>query len=62
MLFETGTIFKKLSQFISPTGNEEVFPIEVVLCTKCGKVPSEFNLNKILPDEIIAQKTNLKIT
>jgi len=58
MLFQSGMIFKKLSQFVSPTGNEEIFPIDVVICAKCGKVPNKFNVGKVLPDEILAEKDN----
>ena len=56
MLFHNGTVFKKLSALISPTAQEEIFPIEVLICTKCGKVPNELNIGKILPEEILAQK------
>ena len=55
MLFREGMIFKRLSQFISPSGKDEIFPITVIICEKCGKVPSEFNLNGILPEEILAE-------
>ena len=58
ILFREGMIFKRLSQFISPSGKDEIFPITVVICEKCGKVPNEFNTNKILPEEILAEKIN----
>lgn len=59
ILFRTGMMFKKISQFISPTGKEEVFPIEVLICEKCGKVPNEFNTQKIIPEELLAKKITL---
>lgn len=59
MLFEQGVVIKKISPLISPTGNEESYPITVLICKKCGKVPSELNKTEfqgMLPDEVIAKK------
>ncbi len=56
MIFQSATIIKKISPIISPTGQEEMFPLEVVICTKCGKVPNELNTEKMLPDEVLAEK------
>jgi len=61
LLFKEGMVFKRLSQFISPSGKDEIFPITVVICEKCGKVPNEFNVNGILPEEILANKSKLAI-
>ena len=55
-LFEEGMIFKKLSPIISPTGREEVFPIQVVLCKGCGKIPSIFDIDGVIPKELLATK------
>jgi hypothetical protein len=55
-IFHTGFVFKKLSALVSPTGKEELYPIEVLICEACGKVPTEFNENKMLPDEVLAIK------
>jgi len=55
MVLETAIILKKISAIISPTGKEEIYPIEVLVCKKCGKVPQELNMNGILPDEIITK-------
>jgi len=55
MVFENGVILKKISPIISSTGKEEIYPIEVLVCKKCGKVPQELNMNGILPDEIITK-------
>jgi len=46
-IFEKKMMFKKCSAILSPTGREEFIPIEVIVCTKCNKIP-EFvakNLN-----------------
>lgn len=59
ILFRSGLVFKKISQFVSPTGKEEVFPIELLICEKCGKVPNEFNTQKIIPEELLAKKITL---
>lgn len=47
-LFTISYMFKRVSALVSPTGQEEHVPIEVITCKKCGKVP-EFMWKKI-PD------------
>jgi len=59
MVFEPGIIFKKLSPIISPSGEETLYPMEVFVCAKCGKVPEEFNDRKMLPDEVLAKKSTI---
>lgn len=54
MVFAEKMMFKKISPIISPTGKEELFPLNLVVCEKCGKVPIEFNPHNIIPDELIA--------
>lgn len=41
-LFEPKLMFKKVSALISPTGREEHVPVEMIVCSKCGKVPKFF--------------------
>ena len=60
MVMETGIVLKKISAILSPTGKEELYPLEVLICKKCGKVPSELNTDNILPDEIVAKKNLIK--
>lgn len=55
-LFESGIIVKKIPGLLSPTGKEEVYPMEVLVCKKCGKVPSELNVNGILPNDVVAKQ------
>lgn len=57
--FKSKTIFKKISALISPTGQPEIFPIEVHICDKCGKVP-KFIADRLpeLPEELIADCDN----
>lgn len=59
MIFEEGIILKKISPVISPSGREETYPLEVLVCKKCGKIPSELNIGDMLPDEVIAKKLTL---
>jgi hypothetical protein len=56
MIFHTGVVVKKISALISPTGEEESYPLEVLICDKCGKIPSELNASGMLPNEVIAKK------
>ena len=56
MLFETGVILKIISPIVSPTGQEETYPLEVIICKKCGKVPSDFDAGGILPPEVLSKK------
>ena len=53
--FRETTVLKKLSALISPTGKEEVFPIPLWICDKCGEVISLYknnkNFSKIVPQD-----------
>jgi hypothetical protein len=55
MLFQEKIFFKILSALISPSGKEETIPMPVFVCTNCGKVPSIFDAQNILPEEIRAK-------
>lgn len=52
--FDTKILFKRISPLLSPTGNEEFFPIEVIVCSTCGKVP------KFYADRIKELPANMK--
>ena len=56
-LFHTGLVFKKISALVSPTGKEDLYPIEVLVCDACGKVPNETNHFDMLPKSVLAQKS-----
>jgi hypothetical protein len=56
MLFESGLVMKKISPLVSPSGKEELYPLEVLICKSCGKVPTELNVGDMLPHEVLAQK------
>jgi hypothetical protein len=52
-VFDTKLMFKRVSPLISPSGKEEFVPLEVVICTKCGKVPKFFyEKAKDLPEDL----------
>lgn len=56
-IFTEKLVFKKMSAILSPTGKEEVIPMPVVVCEECGKVPTVFDKDGILPKEVKAKKT-----
>ena len=56
MLFKQSTVFKRISAIISPTGKEELMPIEVVVCEKCNLVNREMTKYDVLPEEIMEKK------
>jgi hypothetical protein len=52
-LYETKTLYKRLSPLVSPSGKAELFPLDVVVCTRCGKVPKFFyEKAKDFPEEL----------
>jgi hypothetical protein len=50
-------MFKKLSQFESPSLREEQIPVDIAVCEACGKIPS-FVSSKIkdIPEDLLAVK------
>ena len=52
MLFSEKIFFKRLSALITQSGKEEMIPMPVFVCEKCGKVPQIFDSQNVLPDEI----------
>lgn len=52
-LFEGKLLFKRISPLISPSGKEEYVPLEVIVCTQCGKIPKFFyERAKDVPEEL----------
>lgn len=41
-IFHEAVVLKKISALMSGTGREELVPIPVYVCDKCGKIPDEF--------------------
>ena len=58
--FKEVLTFKKISAILSPTGKEEVVPMPIVACEKCGKVSSIFDPHSVVPAELRAMKNALK--
>jgi len=54
MIFSEKLFFKKISALISSNGREELVPMPIIVCERCGKVPSAFDTNNVLPAEIRA--------
>lgn len=56
-VFQEGFALKKVSQFVSPTGKEMLYPIPVYYCVKCGSVPKDMmekpNAKKIFGESVI---------
>jgi len=54
--FTEKLMFKKLSALISPTGKEELYPMQVMVCDSCGKVPRDMNPYDMVDEEYLAKK------
>ena len=50
VVFIKGTVLKRLSALVSPTGQEAIVPIEIYSCGNCGKVPK--SMMKDIGEEI----------
>lgn len=58
-VFREAIILKKLPALVSPTGKEELYPIPVYVCDKCGTIPDEF-VNKSAAKEILGETEEKK--
>jgi hypothetical protein len=56
-LFTEKIMIKKISAIVSPTGNEELFPLNVLICDSCGKIPKELNIGEVIPESYITKKS-----
>ena len=52
-IFMPGFRFKKLSRLVTGQAQDSIIPIEVYLCTSCGKA-----LQELLPTELRDKATN----
>ena len=52
-IFMDGFSFKKVSRLITGGAKDAVLPIQLYLCTQCGK-----QLNELLPEEMKDKSTN----
>lgn len=55
--------FKKISSLLSPTGRDELVPMPIIMCDKCGKVSELFDPHGVVPKELRATKreTEMKV-
>ena len=51
-IFIKGSIIKRLSALMSPTGEEALVPIEIYSCGNCGKVPSSMLKGSGIEEEV----------
>ena len=58
-VFHEALVLKKVSAIVSPTGREELYPIPVYVCDKCGAIPEEF-LQKSAAKEILGETDEKK--
>ena len=56
-IFIEAAVLKRLSSVLSPTGKEEIIPIPVFACAKCGTVPEEYT-NKYNAKQILGEDTS----
>jgi len=54
-IWTQGIIIKKISALLSQSGKEEIMPIPVFLCSKCGELAPMFKKNAIF-NELIGKK------
>jgi hypothetical protein len=55
-LFTEKLTFRKMSALISPTGKEEMVPIPLFVCDKCGKISDVHDPYGLAPEELKARK------
>ena len=58
-IFQEKMMLKRISKFASPTGQDELFPMNVLICDACGLVPTELNPGDMVPKEYLALKNDL---
>ena len=56
-VFKTGVIIKRISKFISPTGEDMVTPIQVFQCGSCDYINEMFLPRRVIAD-VEAKKAN----
>jgi hypothetical protein len=55
-MFSEKLMFRRISPIVSPTGKEELYPMQVVVCDACSKVPTGFNPYDLISEEFLAKK------
>lgn len=44
-MFMTAMKFRKVPKLLAGTTTDQIIPVQVFFCCKCGNVPKEFDLN-----------------
>jgi len=44
-MFMSAMKFRKVPKLLAGTPEDQIIPVQVFFCTKCGQVPKEFDLN-----------------
>ena len=44
-MFMSAMKFRKVSKLIAGTPNDQIVPVQIFICTACGNVNKEFDLN-----------------
>jgi DNA-directed RNA polymerase subunit RPC12/RpoP len=56
-VFIEAAVLKRLSSVLSPSGKEELVPIPVFACAKCGTIPDEY-MSKYNAKQILGENTS----
>lgn len=57
-IFTPGFVYKKISALVNPMGVDQKVPIDVMICTKCGKVVNTFS-DKETYDKVLGVKKSV---
>jgi len=55
-IFEQKLVVKQVSAIMSPTANPLDVPIQVLVCSNCGKISPMSDPENILPDDLKSEK------
>lgn len=44
-MFMTAMKFRKIPKLLAGAANDQIIPVQVFFCTKCGNVPKDFDLD-----------------
>jgi hypothetical protein len=53
MVFTSAVMVKRISPLLSPTGKEEIAPLDIIVCKTCDKIPPFYV--KMCPVELPAE-------
>ena len=59
VFFQEKMLFKIISPLLTSSGREEMQMIPVIICDKCGLIPSVFDPQNIISEELKTRKTKI---